>query len=82
MVFRDLVLPNPREQHDRTAVGVRDLSERVLIGGRAERLIIAPDDHRNRGGAMTTQVMLDAERETLLAGRQASRSSSAAGASE
>jgi hypothetical protein len=44
-VSGDLVLPNPREQHYGTAVGVRELSEQMLIGTHAERLIITPDDH-------------------------------------
>ena len=38
--------------------GVGELSEQV-IGGHAERLIKAPDDHTNQGGATTTQAMLD-----------------------
>jgi hypothetical protein len=80
MVSCDLVLPNPCEQHNGTAVGV-ELSEQMLIGGHAERLIIAPDDHPNRGGAMTTQLMLDAKGRLCSGGRQASRSSSTAGAS-
>jgi hypothetical protein len=41
-----------------TWIGVGELSEQV-IGGHAERLISAPDDHINQGGATTTQAMLD-----------------------
>ena len=45
MVFDDLVLPDPLRQHHGPAIGVRELSEQMLIGGHAERLINAPDDH-------------------------------------
>jgi hypothetical protein len=45
MVLDDLVLPDPLRQHHRPAIGVGDLSEQMLIGGHAERLINAPDDH-------------------------------------
>src|SRR5918999_656810 len=37
MVLGDLVLPNPREQHDGTAVGVGELGEEILIGDHAEK---------------------------------------------
>jgi hypothetical protein len=43
MVFADLVLPNPREQHDGTAAGVGALGEQILIGEHTKRLIIASD---------------------------------------
>jgi hypothetical protein len=45
MVFDDLVLPDPLRQHHGPAIGVGELSEQMLIGGHAERLINAPDDH-------------------------------------
>jgi hypothetical protein len=38
------------EQYHGTAIRARELSDQTLVGGHAERLIIAPDDHPNRGG--------------------------------
>jgi hypothetical protein len=45
MVFDDLVLPDPLGQHHGPALGIGELSEQMLIGGHAARLINAPDDH-------------------------------------
>jgi hypothetical protein len=51
MVRGDLVLPDPREQYDGPAVRVGELSEQMLIGTHAKRLIIVPDDQRHAGGS-------------------------------
>jgi hypothetical protein len=45
MVFDDLVLLDPLRQHHGAAIGLGEPSEQMLIGGHAERLINAPDDH-------------------------------------
>jgi hypothetical protein len=45
MVSDDLVLPDPLRQHHGPAIGVGELSEQMLIGGHAKRLINAPNDH-------------------------------------
>jgi hypothetical protein len=45
MVLVILSSQYPREEHHGPAIGVGELSEQMLVGGHAERLINAPDDH-------------------------------------
>lgn len=46
VVARDLVLPDPREQHRRATVGIAELGEDVLIVSHVERLTLGPDGCR------------------------------------